>query len=403
MNNWSSPAQSLRRHLSIALPLLVIGTALLHAQAQETRQYGTTKVSGPYVWRNLSVYLMHGAEVQPGRKLLTLQQALDRKLVVVHETGEVNELTVENVSTTEEVYIQSGDIVKGGRQDRTVSYDLVLAPKSGKVPLAAFCVESGRWTRRGGESDQQFGSSNYSISSKELKLAAKRDKNQSRVWAGVRNVQEKLNGTLPVRVNAAESESSLQLALENDSLESRVDECVKMLGGLAEQHPDAIGFAFAINGSMNSADMYATTTLFRSLWPKMLRAAATEALSEHRTDTAVAHASIDSVVAVLRVADTATVNEKAIGRTKAVTRDGKNAILFETREEGKSEWLHRSYIGGPMPASTGGEEMNQQNMEQRIMPNRINQPANRIPRLPQIPERRSNPRATPPIAPQRQE
>lgn len=395
--------RALLRHCAAALLLLAPASTLLHAQAQETRQYGALRVSGPYVWRNLSVYLMHGAEVQPGRKLLTLQQALERKLVVVRETGEVNQLTVENMSATDEVYIQSGDIVKGGRQDRTVSYDLVLAPRSGQVPLAAFCVESGRWTRRGDESDQRFESSNNIIATKELKLAAKRDKNQGRVWAGVRAAQEKLNGKLSVRVNAPESESSLQLTLENDSVEARVDECMRQLGGLVEQHPDAIGFAFAIDGMMNSADSYATTTLFRALWPKMLRAAATEALVEGRTDTTVGRASIDSVVSALRIADSASMREQTVGRTRAVTREGKNAILFETREEGREGWLHRNYIGGPMPAAAGDDDEVQRNVEQRVIPN-DQIPHRRAPRLPQIPQRRNDPRATAPIAlPQRQE
>jgi hypothetical protein len=62
----------------------------------------------------------------------------------------VNELIVENLSD-EEVYIQSGDIVKGGRQDRTLGYDLIVPKKSGKVKITSFCVEHGRWSARGRE------------------------------------------------------------------------------------------------------------------------------------------------------------------------------------------------------------------------------------------------------------
>ncbi len=50
--------------------------------------------------------------------------AMARKVVIVHETQEVNELAVENVSRTEEVFIQAGDIVKGGQQDRVLAVDL---------------------------------------------------------------------------------------------------------------------------------------------------------------------------------------------------------------------------------------------------------------------------------------
>ena len=68
----------------------------------------------------------------------------------MYETGQVNELAIENVSPDRAVFVQAGDIVKGGRQDRVFSQDLVLKPRSGRVPIDAFCVESGRWRQRGG-------------------------------------------------------------------------------------------------------------------------------------------------------------------------------------------------------------------------------------------------------------
>ncbi len=51
--------------------------------------------------------------------------------------------------------IQAGDVVKGGRQDRTIGVGFVLPAKSGRVPIPSFCVEIGRWHRRAAESDRQ--------------------------------------------------------------------------------------------------------------------------------------------------------------------------------------------------------------------------------------------------------
>ena len=47
-----------------------------------------------------------------------------------------------------------------------------------------------------------------------------------------------------------------------------------------------IGYAFAINGKVNSADMYVSNDLFLRMWPKLLRASAVEALSERRDASA---------------------------------------------------------------------------------------------------------------------
>src|SRR5579864_4481210 len=92
------------------------------------------RLSGPYTHGNLTVFLIHGDDQMKGRKLLTLDEALEQKKVVVHETKDVNQLAIENVSG-EEVFIQAGDIVKGGQQDRIIAVDVIVPAKSGKLPL----------------------------------------------------------------------------------------------------------------------------------------------------------------------------------------------------------------------------------------------------------------------------
>src|SRR5262249_1349428 len=77
---------------------------------------GPTRLSGPPSHENLTVYFIHGPSA-PGKVPLTLEEALAKRVVEVHETGNVNELEVRNLGG-DEVFIQSGDIVKGGQQDR---------------------------------------------------------------------------------------------------------------------------------------------------------------------------------------------------------------------------------------------------------------------------------------------
>ena len=115
------------------------------------------QVSGPITHENLTVYFIHGPSAA-GKVPLTLEEALAKRSVEVRETGNVNQLEIENLGN-DEVFIQSGDIVKGGQQDRTLMVSLVLPPKSGRVPIEAFCVEQGRWSARGREDVKQFSSS----------------------------------------------------------------------------------------------------------------------------------------------------------------------------------------------------------------------------------------------------
>src|SRR4051812_1893785 len=131
----------------------------------------SNRISAPVVHENLAVYFVRGPSA-PGKVPLTLDEALARRVVQVRETGNVNQLEIENLGL-EEVFIQSGDIVKGGQQDRTLMVSLVLPPKSGRVPIASFCVEQGRWSARGREDVKNFTTASASVPSREMKLAMK--------------------------------------------------------------------------------------------------------------------------------------------------------------------------------------------------------------------------------------
>jgi len=116
------------------------------------------RLSGPYTHDNLTVFLIHGRETLGTNEFLTLEEALRDKMAIVHETGSVNQLTIENQSANADVFIQSGDIIKGGKQDRTLPYDSIIEAKSGQVPIDSFCVEHGRWSQRGDEPVIEFSS-----------------------------------------------------------------------------------------------------------------------------------------------------------------------------------------------------------------------------------------------------
>src|SRR5450755_2070951 len=97
---------------------------------------------------------------------------METKSTAVYETGTVGELLIENLGDLD-VFIQAGDILKGGRQDRVIGVDFILGKRSGRLPIPSFCVEQGRWHRRGSESDMLFAASPSSLSAKSVKLSAK--------------------------------------------------------------------------------------------------------------------------------------------------------------------------------------------------------------------------------------
>src|SRR5207302_11451861 len=57
------------------------------------------RVAAPLTHENLSVYFIHGPDAVADAKVMSLQEALDRDLAVVHETSNVNVLAIENRSS----------------------------------------------------------------------------------------------------------------------------------------------------------------------------------------------------------------------------------------------------------------------------------------------------------------
>ena len=304
------------------------------------------RLTGPYQHENLTIFLIHGPNQAGSQKFVALQEAMERKLVVVHETSDVNELSIENVSASEEVFVQAGDIVKGGQQDRVLAVDLIVPAKSGQIPISAFCVEHGRWSQRGAESAYQFDSSDQMIATKELKMAARRDVSQARVWGEVSAVQEKLSTSLAVPVQSARSQSSLQLALENDKVQASATDYVEKLSSIVEGHNDVIGFVFAINGKVNSADVYGATWIFSPFWPRLLKTAAIEAVAERTSAEKCEPVSIGSAAEFLTAGEQGAETIKEVTkRTHMLQRESEKSLFFETRDMAHNGlWIHRNYL-----------------------------------------------------------
>jgi hypothetical protein len=246
--------------------------------AAEPTPAAPPEIEGPFVHDNLAVYLLRGPDRLDLEGVITLAEALEQGKAVVRETGDVNELQVENLADVG-VFIEAGDIVKGGQQDRVLATDLVVPPKSGPIPIDAFCVEQGRWSARGDEPAAHFASSDDALPARQLKLAAKEQRSQGAVWAEVAKLQEKLAVAAAKPVTGEASHTSLQLTLENEEVEKGVTSYLDALAHRPAGRDDVVGFAFAVNGEVVSADLYGASKLARERWPKLLRAAAVEAFA----------------------------------------------------------------------------------------------------------------------------
>lgn len=308
-------------------------------------QLSNYRLSGPYQFEGLSIFLVHDANEPNSRLYTPLQEAMQREIVVVHETNHVNELAIENVSAKEEVFVQAGDIVKGGNQDRVLSVDLILPAKSGRLPIPAFCVENSRWYQRGAEGADHFTITEMAAGFS-LQRAIKEVATQTGVWDEVKNSQDKMSAGIASNVRSTVSPSSLPLALESGVVQEATAPYVNNLLPIVERFNDVVGFAFAINDNLKGADVYSSNQMFKRLWPRLLSAAAIEAISEGWMKRTVEGLPVENVGAFLVNNETGpeTVSEVTM-RTHSAKRETEKGLFFETRDmDHGGVWVHRSYL-----------------------------------------------------------
>lgn len=364
-------------HFAIAMAPL-FGLAVAAASRAET----PAKVTGPHTHENLSIYFIHGPS-SSGPVPLTLEEALAKNFVEVRETDTVSQLIIENKGK-EAVFVQAGDIVKGGKQDRVVTASFTLDPGAKPVDVPVYCVEAGRWAPRGSEDSRKFSASAEMLPTREAKLAMMatasiprietppnpglpplpeqranvgRDQiqqqrivlpehrppnAQSEVWRNVSEIQAKLAGKLKAKVAASDSETSLQLALENKELAAEQQRYVAALQDAGASGSDIVGYAIAINGKIASADVYASNALFRKLWPRLLKTAATEAISAEHDQAAKAPATADVIAFLAEDAGKGDVSAPVPGVTRS-TKETAEAHDSVTRAA-DGHFLHRAKV-----------------------------------------------------------
>ena len=114
-----------------------------------------------------------------------------------------------------------------------------------------------------------------------------------------------------------------------------------------------MGYVFAVNGKVSSADIYPSNGLFRKMWHKLLRASITEAISERDAGSEPAPAPPVAVADefISRAAGAQSTETRAGGRTRIEVNDSAKVISLESRPSCRSgsslgaPHLHRQMIG----------------------------------------------------------
>jgi hypothetical protein len=297
-------------------------------------------LEGPFTHANLSVYIVRGS-TSDAREYITLDDGLTARTVAVREKGtragqdqaEVNTLEIENRSD-KWLFLQAGDIVKGGKQDRTIMTDLTLAPRSGPQPLEAFCVEHGRWTPNG--DGLAFRNSPGMVAGAPLKIAIQGEKSQPRVWQEVAKAEGQAVSAAraagaPLGAGASLSSTGTYNAIgEQKTLNANREAYVTALLPYVRKYPNAIGLAIAINGKVTSADVYASAALFKRLSGKLLNSYALEGVLAGGVSQQMKAPTTQQVIALLSKPAASRAAAETVGKSmQRSTRETDDAVVYQ--------------------------------------------------------------------------
>lgn len=369
-NRHRQTSRLARPILGLLLGSLAIFGGLARGQGQSAGRTATKPdeltLEGPYTHQNLAVYVVRGRGSDT-REYITLDEGLTTKTVAVRERGaragqdqaEVNRLEIENRSDRW-LFLQAGDVVKGGKQDRTIGIDVALAPRSKPQPIDAFCVEHGRWVTK--KDGLAFGGNPTIVGSNALKMSIQGDKNQSRVWEEVAKQEARaaavaapppMGGqaageSVPSSLSATDTYNAI---VENKKIRSGREAYLTALLPHLEKASDGLGLVVAINGEITAADVYDSAPLFHKLSRKLLDSYALEAVLARDPKTSVARPPAKTAVLAF-LSDPSKVEgqeEKVAESMHRRTRDTGRAVayeytVFDGQHSHPTKPLHRNYL-----------------------------------------------------------
>jgi hypothetical protein len=279
-------------------------------------------------------------------------EVTDTIIDTIADAAQVERVVVRNLSD-KPLYLMPGEIILGGKQDRSLARETIVPPDGKPFEVEVFCVEHGRWSGRTQEefaqlapsADQSFpGNLSMIVSNAEGqdasqrfvasagalnkagRLAVQGDKDQSKVWEQISLVNNALG-------NPADSDTFIG-NYANEDVREQLQPYLDELQAQVADRPQIVGVIVAIDGKVEGADIFESTPLFKKLWPKLLQSYAFDALSTDiaEPDSAAPQATLADAEKFLndlqqaRVKDSETVNDLVL-----TSRETASASIFSAQ------------------------------------------------------------------------
>jgi len=251
------------RTIAAALCLCLLAAAVPAQQVERvhpsgnllTRHLDEANVHPPARIGRLTVFgvTLNRADRLPG--VLTMDQALAKNVLLIEElaSAHVNRARFVNKSASQMIFLMAGEVLTGGKQNRTLATDALLGPNSATV-LPIYCVQKGRWRGTGGFAKVT------AVAPQAVRERAAQDAGQDAVWKAVARANRRLNsatGSDDLAAAMAKPENARRFS----GLRRRI--APKLPAGCA-------GVVVAVGANIVGADLFNSPELFAAMRDKVL-------------------------------------------------------------------------------------------------------------------------------------
>ena len=205
---------------------------------------------------SLTVFpITQSRSVHPVQNVLSMQQALDRGVLAIEElaSARVSGVRFVNKSRDQMIFLMAGELITGGKQNRTLQSDALLGPGT-TTDLPMYCVQKGRW--QGG---QKFGGSS-TVVPQGVREKALSSAGQDAVWSEV----ARANARLATRT----ASDDLAAAMTKPENVRRLADLRKRI--VPHLPRNCVGVVAAVGGRIVGADLFSTPALFSAMRDKVL-------------------------------------------------------------------------------------------------------------------------------------
>lgn len=191
------------------------------------------------------------------------------EIIEIPGEEQVEFLSVRN-SGPKPLFLMSGQLLLGGKQDRIVAEDTLIPP--GKtLRVSVYCVEHGRWSG----ASKHFDYADTMVPDKVRKSA--QYEGQAAVWEEVADKNQ------TVVTNAPAESSSIRTFLNDEGVQTRVKSSVDSVSSKLSG-PKVVGVVFVLNGEIQTLELFGSPALFRQAARPLFESFIAEAIMAPKSD-----------------------------------------------------------------------------------------------------------------------